>query len=98
MKKTLFTLFTFLLSRIPVPIKRILKFFHFHSLISILMDKGTAALAFQTGWVTEFIDNKHEVLKYWEQYRYLNEIRTIGRLIWYTPTISLQSLIWNIIV
>jgi len=34
-------------------------------------------LAFQTEWVKEFKDKKHVVLEYWEQYRYLNEIKKI---------------------
>jgi len=80
MKKMLFTLYTFLLDRTPASIKLILKFFRFHRLVPISWDKQAVELSFQAIWVTEFKDKKHEVLEYWERYRYLNEIKTIVKI------------------
>lgn len=77
MKKMLFTWYRFFANRTPVPIKLILKFFGFHRFFSILTDKYTVELLFQTGWATEFKDKKHKVLEYWEKFRYLNVIKTI---------------------
>ena len=75
MKEIKFNLYQFFSNRTPVSIKLILKFLGFHSLVSILVDKHTAELAFQTQWASEFKYNKQKVLEYWEKFRYLNEIK-----------------------
>ena len=58
---------------IPAPIKSALKLLGFNKLLPF-WNKYAAELAFQTGWVREFKDNKPKVLEYWQKYRYLNEI------------------------
>lgn len=61
----------------PRWLKRTLHCLGVHKLVGLLMDKKSTELGFQTAWAKTFKNNRHKVLEYWEQYRYLSDIKAI---------------------
>jgi SAM-dependent methyltransferase len=68
------------MSIVPEPVKTALKSSGIARILSPILDKYTTEIAFQAGWARKFKANRPKVLEYWENYRYLGEIKEICKI------------------
>lgn len=61
----------------PRPIRRFLKQLGAGQLVDKVLDKHDAELIFQKRWVKEFLANQQKATIFWEQHRYLSEVKNI---------------------